>query len=159
MALIVAGVYVTVGTGAVAAPAGAARLVGASWRGSLLGLGTAAYWAISPLLIREGLQEVPSPGLGVTISIFAATIPQGVVVALRRRRGLGEPPMRDALAPTVILVAPPLAGRQEEPITARILVGATLVVVGALVLVVRTCTPADHPVGTIDRTWLVYAIG
>ena len=61
--------------------------------------------------------------------------------------------------PTVILVAPPLAGRQEEPITARILVGATLVVAGALVLVVRTCTPADHPVGTIDRTWLVHAIG
>ncbi len=40
--------------------------------------------------------------------------------------------------PTVILVAPPLAGRQEEPITRRILVGALLVVVGSLVLVVRS---------------------
>jgi drug/metabolite transporter (DMT)-like permease len=170
MTLIVAGVYVTVGTGAVAA----AGLTRASWRGSLLGLGTAACWAISPLLIREGLQEVPSPGLGVTISMLAATIPQGVVVALRRRRGLGDPPRWDALSlklaagvlvglstwtrwealasspvavvlalgllsvPTVILVAPPLAGRQEEPITARILLGATLVVAGSLFLVVRT---------------------
>jgi hypothetical protein len=39
--------------------------------------------------------------------------------------------------PTVILVAPPLAGRHEEPITARILLGAALVVAGSLVLVVR----------------------
>jgi drug/metabolite transporter (DMT)-like permease len=145
-----------------------------SLRGSLLGLGTAACWAISPLLIREGLQQVPSPGLGVTISMVAATIPQGAVVAMRRRRGLGEPPMWDALGlklaagvlvglstwtrwealaltpvavvlalgllsvPTVILVAPPLAGRHEEPVTARILLGAALVVVGSLVLVVRT---------------------
>src|SRR6266566_5974165 len=197
MALIVAGVYVTVGTGAASGPRGvgavgcsggttatggpgsasavaAAGLTGASWRGSLFGLGTAACWAISPLLIREGLAQVPSPGLGVTISMLAATIPQGAVVALRRGRGLGDPPRWDALSlklaagvlvglstwtrwealalspvavvlalgllsvPTVILVAPPLAGRQEEPITARILLGATLVVAGSLFLVVRT---------------------
>lgn len=172
MALIVAGVYVTVGTGAPAA--GSDRWKRASWRGSLPGLGTAACWAISPLLIREGLRDVPSPGLGVTISMLAATIPQGVVVALRRRRGLGERPLWDALSlklaagvlvglstwtrwealaltpvavvlalgllsvPTVILVAPPLAGRHEEPITARILLGAVLVVAGSLVLVIRT---------------------
>jgi drug/metabolite transporter (DMT)-like permease len=146
---------------------------GSRWRGSLFGLGTAACWAVSPLLIREGLARVPSPGLGVTISMVAATIPQGVVVALRRRRGLGEPPVWDALAyklaagvlvglstwtrwealaltpvavvlalgllsvPTVILVAPPLVGRAEEPITRRIVVGAVLVVVGSLVLVLR----------------------
>jgi drug/metabolite transporter (DMT)-like permease len=188
MALIVAGVYVAVGTGAAGGLGGTtatggsggagavatAGLMRASWGGSLLGLGTAACWAISPLLIREGLAQVPSPGLGVTISMLAATIPQGVVVALRRGRGLGDPPRWDALSfklaagvlvglstwtrwealasspvavvlalgllsvPTVILVAPPLAGRQEEPITARILLGATLVVAGSLFLVVRT---------------------
>jgi drug/metabolite transporter (DMT)-like permease len=199
MALILAGVYVTVGTGAPASstagsstaasspgsstpatsragafPRGSSTAATVSLRGSLLGLGTAACWAISPLLIREGLQQVPSPGLGVTISMVAATIPQGAVVAMRRRRGLGGPPMWDALGlklaagvlvglstwtrwealaltpvavvlalgllsvPTVILVAPPLAGRNEEPVTARILLGAALVVVGSLVLVVRT---------------------
>jgi drug/metabolite transporter (DMT)-like permease len=158
------------GAEAAAAPA---RSAGSRWRGSLFGLGTAACWAVSPLLIREGLAGVPSPGLGVTISMVAATIPQGVVVALRRRRGLGEPPVWDALAyklaagvlvglstwtrwealaltpvavvlalgllsvPTVILVAPPLVGRAEEPITRRIVAGAVLVVVGSLVLVLR----------------------
>lgn len=173
MALILAGVYVTVGTGVTAA-ARSGRSARVSWRGSLLGLGTAACWSISPLLIREGLQRLPSPGLGVTLSMIGATIPQGIVVALRRGRGLGEPVMWDALAlklaagvlvglstwtrwealaltpvavvlalgllsvPTVMLVAPPLAGRQEEPITRRILVGALLVVVGSLVLVVRS---------------------
>ena len=129
---------------------------------------------MSPLLIREGLQRLPSPGLGVTLSMIGATIPQGIVVALRGGRGLGQPAMWDTLGlklaagvlvglstwtrwealalspvavvlalsllsvPTVILVAPPLAGRQEEPITARILLGATLVVAGSLFLVVRT---------------------
>jgi drug/metabolite transporter (DMT)-like permease len=179
MALIIAGVYVTVGTGVSAeAPLrggpGALRRTVESWRGSLFGLGTAVCWAISPLLIREGLREVPAPVLGVTISMLAATIPQGIVVALRRRRGLGGPARWDALAlkltagvlvslstwtrwealaltpvavvlalgllsvPTVILVAPSLAGRHEEPITARIVLGAALVVAGSLVLVVRT---------------------
>lgn len=173
MALILAGVYVTIGVGA-PARAGSGGSPATSWRGSLLGLGTAACWAVSPLLIREGLRSVPSPGLGVTLSMVGATIPQGVVVALRRRRGLGEPATWDALAlklaagvlvglstwtrwealaltpvavvlalgllsvPTVILVAPPLAGRQEEPITRRILAGAVLVVAGSLVLVART---------------------
>jgi drug/metabolite transporter (DMT)-like permease len=172
MALIVAGVYVTVGTGA-SPSAGSSGATPASWRGSLLGLGTAACWAVSPLLIREGLREVPAPVLGVTISMLAATIPMGAVVALRRRRAIGEPPRLDALAlkltagvlvgvstwsrwealaltpvavvlalgllpvPTVILLAPPLAGRHEEPISARILLGAALVVAGSLVLVVR----------------------
>jgi drug/metabolite transporter (DMT)-like permease len=161
--------------GAASAEAAAAPALsaGSRWRGSLFGLGTAACWAVSPLLIRKGLAGMPSPGLGVTISMVAATIPQGVVVALRRRRGLGEPPVWDALAyklaagvlvglstwtrwealaltpvavvlalgllsvPTVILVAPPLAGRAEEPITRRIVAGAVLVVVGSLVLVLR----------------------
>jgi len=161
------------GAASAEAAAAAALSPGSRWRGSLFGLGTAACWAVSPLLIRKGLAGVPSPGLGVTISMVAATIPQGVVVALRRRRGLGEPPLWDALAyklaagvlvglstwtrwealaltpvavvlalgllsvPTVILVAPPLVGRAEEPITRRIVAGAVLVVVGSLVLVLR----------------------
>jgi uncharacterized membrane protein len=40
--------------------------------------------------------------------------------------------------PTVILVAPLLAGRHDERVTRRIVVGAVLVVVGSLVLVVRS---------------------
>jgi hypothetical protein len=43
--------------------------------GSLFGLGTAACWSVSPLLIRVGLDRLPNPTLGVTISMFGATIP------------------------------------------------------------------------------------
>jgi drug/metabolite transporter (DMT)-like permease len=94
MLLIMAGVYVTVGT---RVPAGAAGPA-VSWRGSLLGLGTAACWAVSPLLIREGLESLPSPVLGVTVSMFGAAVPQGVLLALRRRRGLSEPMAWDSMS-------------------------------------------------------------
>jgi drug/metabolite transporter (DMT)-like permease len=90
MALIVAGVYVTVGTGA-SPSAGSSGAPPASWRGFLLGLGTAACWAVSPLLIREGLREVPAPVLGVTINMLAATIPMGVPWARSWRYGAAGP--------------------------------------------------------------------
>jgi drug/metabolite transporter (DMT)-like permease len=142
-------------------------------RGSLPGLGTAACWAVSPLLIRQGLRSVPAPLLGVTISMFGATLPQGVVVVARRRLGLSRPIVWDATAmklgaavlvglstwtrwialdrspvavvlalgllsvPTVMLVAPALAGRHEELVTRGVWLGATLVVAGALLLVLR----------------------
>jgi drug/metabolite transporter (DMT)-like permease len=151
------------------APASAAR-----WRGSLLGLGTAACWSVSPLLIRVGLDRLPNPVLGVTVSMIGATIPQGIVVAIRARRGLSTPVAWDSIwlklvagvlvgastltrwealartpvavvlalgllsVPTVILVAPLLAGRHEERVTRRITLGAVLVVVGSLVLVIRS---------------------
>ncbi len=175
MLLIVAGVCATVGTGLPAAARAAPGAPGAAvrWRGSLLGLGTAACWAVSPLLIRKGLESVPSPVLGVTVSMFGATVPQGIVVALRARRGLGEPVAWDSMSmkltagvlvglstwtrwealalspvavvlalgllsvPTVMLLAPALAGRHEEQVTPRIWLGALLVVAGSLVLVLR----------------------
>ncbi len=37
-----------------------------------------------------------------------------------------------------MLVAPPLAGRHEEPVTPRTWLGGLLVVAGSLVLVLRT---------------------
>jgi uncharacterized membrane protein len=143
-------------------------------RGSLFGLGTAACWSVSPLLIRVGLDRLPDPMLGVTISMIGATIPQGIVVAVRARRGLSTPAAWDSVwlklaagvlvgastwtrwealaltpvavvlalgllsVPTVIVVAPLLAGRQEEQVTRRIVLGALLVVIGSLVLVVRS---------------------
>ena len=182
MLLILAGVYTTLGAGAEreAGPGpGAARAAGPrggslrDWRGSLPGLGTAACWAVSPLLIRQGLRSLPAPLLGVTISMFGATLPQGVVVVARHRLGLSRPVVWDATAmklgaavlvglstwtrwialdrspvavvlalgllsvPTVMLVAPALAGRHEELVTRGVWLGATLVVAGALLLVLR----------------------
>jgi drug/metabolite transporter (DMT)-like permease len=182
MLLIIAGVYLTLvpgvrvredDAGRGAGP-GAAKAAGVGWSGSLPGLGTAACWAISPLLIRQGLKALPSPLLGVTFGMFCATVPQGLVVLVRSRRGLSRPvaweattlklaaavlvgfstwtrwialdlaPVAVVLAlgllsvPTVMLLAPPLAGRNEEPVTPRILLGAALVVAGSLLLVLRS---------------------
>jgi uncharacterized membrane protein len=105
--------------------------------------------------------------------MLAATLPQGAVVVVRRRRGLSQPvaweatslklaagvlvglstwtrwvaldlsPVAVVLAlgllsvPTVMLLAPPLAGRREEQVTARVWLGAALVVAGSLLLVLR----------------------
>jgi drug/metabolite transporter (DMT)-like permease len=54
---------------------------GASWRDSVYGLGTAFAWAISPIFIREALEGLRSPlvgltlGMAVAISAYAALLP------------------------------------------------------------------------------------
>jgi len=112
MLLILAGVYITLGAGgtrkakadagpgaALAADVrGGSRLSStmAGWSRSLPGLGTAACWAISPLFIRQGLRSLPSPLLGVTLSMLGAAVPQGLVVLARRRLGLSRPMAWDA---------------------------------------------------------------
>jgi len=58
----------------------------AAWTASLFGLGTALCWAVSPILIRQGLRGLPSPLLGVTIGLVAATAAYGLALPLRRRR-------------------------------------------------------------------------
>jgi drug/metabolite transporter (DMT)-like permease len=68
-------------------PAGpAAPLPAVAWTASLFGLGTALCWAVSPILIRQGLRGLPSPLLGVTIGLVAATAAYGLALPLRRRR-------------------------------------------------------------------------
>jgi drug/metabolite transporter (DMT)-like permease len=57
-----------------------------AWTASLFGLGTALCWAVSPILIRQGLRGLPSPLLGVTIGLVAATAAYGLALPLRRRR-------------------------------------------------------------------------
>jgi drug/metabolite transporter (DMT)-like permease len=138
------------------------------WAAMAFGLGAALCWAVSPILVRQGLRDLPSPLLGVTIGLVAATVAYGVALLPGRRR---MPTSREALAwkllagvlisaatwarwdavslapvvvvlglglltvPTVLATAPLLVGRQQERITAAILAGSTLVVAGALVLV------------------------
>lgn len=52
------------------------------------GLGAALSWSVSPVFIRAGLRELPSPLLGVTFSMVVATAAYGAVVLLRRSVGL-----------------------------------------------------------------------
>jgi uncharacterized membrane protein len=66
-------------------PAGPALTPDASIRASLFGLGAALSWAVSPIFIREGLEDVDDPVLGVTIGVVAATIAFGLMLLVRGR--------------------------------------------------------------------------
>jgi drug/metabolite transporter (DMT)-like permease len=75
------------------------------WTASLFGLGTALCWAVSPILIRQGLRDLPSPLLGVTIGLVAATLAYGLALPLRglaRRSRTRGARRRRLLSPQVI---------------------------------------------------------
>lgn len=70
---------------------------GFTWRASLFGMGAALCWAISPLFIRNGLDGLDSPLLGVTISLVASVVAYGVLLMLRGHR-TGPAASRPAMA-------------------------------------------------------------
>jgi drug/metabolite transporter (DMT)-like permease len=53
------------------------------WRSLLFGLAAAFCWALSPIFIRYGLAELPSPILGVTIGITACVLGYAIALAVR----------------------------------------------------------------------------
>jgi drug/metabolite transporter (DMT)-like permease len=143
-----------------------------TWSAAPLGLGTALCWAISPIFIRHGLDGLPSPLLGVTVSMVAAVTAYGLLLLARRRPTMAPVPGRAwvwkltagmlvgvstatrwyALSlvpvavvlglgllsvPTVMALAPLVMGRQVERITVPVLMGAGLILTGALVLIVN----------------------
>ena len=163
IALMIVGAYL------VSDPGGGRR---ASLADSGFALATACAWALSPILTVEGLEEMDSPLLGVTLGMFAAALAFGILLALSStplRGGLGA---REALwlkliagvvvalatwgrwvalddaavavvlalqlltVPVVLVVAPLISGRHIEVVTAKIWLGAALVVLGSLVLIV-----------------------
>lgn len=67
------------------------------WRDSLHGLTAALCWAISPIFIRQGLKDLPSPLVGVTIGILASVIAYGIPLVIQRRQRLFTAATRDAL--------------------------------------------------------------
>lgn len=56
------------------------------WRASVFGLAAACCWAISPVFIRAGLKDLPSPLLGVTIGITATVPAYGVILLWQRQQ-------------------------------------------------------------------------
>jgi drug/metabolite transporter (DMT)-like permease len=177
--LIVIGVYVTqierlraARVPAAVGAAGAGPPAHPPLRASAFGLGTALSWAVSPVFIREGLEDVDDPVLGVTIAVVAATVAFAIALAVRggpvfasasrrsltwkvaggllvgigtwgRWYALSLEPVAVVLGlglltvPTVMVLAPVIAGRHLERVTPTILGGAALVVAGALFLIVR----------------------
>lgn len=79
---------------------GAAQKAGApavGWRTSLFGLGTALCWAVSPIFIRRGLEDLPSPLLGVTVGMAATAATYAVALLFRRGREAPIPISRGVL--------------------------------------------------------------
>lgn len=140
------------------------------WRGALFGLGTALAFSISPIFIRHGLEDLPSPLLGVTVGMIASTLAYGLILLFRSGASQGEAIPRRAMllqlaagalvglstwarwvaldlapvgvvlalgrmsVPVVILLSPILVGKHLERVTARVWLGAALIVAGSLVL-------------------------
>lgn len=140
---------------------------------SAFGVGAALAWAVSPIFIRHGLDEIDDPVLGVTVGVVAATLAYALVLLGRRRAAVLANASRGALAgkvvagvlvglatwtrwyalslasvavvlslallsvPTVMVLAPVLAGRRLERVTAPVLAGSAVVVAGALVLIAQ----------------------
>jgi drug/metabolite transporter, DME family len=57
-----------------------------SWKDALFGLGTALCFAISPIFIRGGLEDLPSPLLGVTIGMGVSALAYGAALLFRSQR-------------------------------------------------------------------------
>jgi drug/metabolite transporter (DMT)-like permease len=55
------------------------------WRDSVPGLGTAIAWSVSPILIKEGLEGLSSPLLGLTLGMLVAVTVYGLALPLRPR--------------------------------------------------------------------------
>jgi len=145
---------------------------GIRWQDGIPGLATAFLWALSPVFTVEGLDELDSPLLGVTIGMVFSVVAYALVLAAapgERRSALDLPREGVALklisgvlvalsiwgrwlaldvadvgvvlalnllaVPTVLLLAPVIAGRHVEYVDARIWLGAGLVVAGTLILI------------------------
>ncbi len=71
-----------------------AVILATSW----LGLSAAFFWALSPIFIRLGLKDLPSPLLGVTIGVTASAVAYGVILLFQRKQWLSEPITSEAWA-------------------------------------------------------------
>ena len=87
IALMVAGALT------VSSPAAAVAVAGIRWQDSIYGLGTAFLWALSPIFTLEGLEDLDSPLLGVTVGVVSSALAFGLLLAVwpgsrARARGL-----------------------------------------------------------------------
>ena len=62
-----------------------------------IGLATALVWAVSPIFIRMGLDELPSPVIGVAFGLSVNVLIYGVLVWVRRDQWRGKAVPKKAL--------------------------------------------------------------
>ncbi len=61
------------------------------------GLGTAFVWAISPIFVRAGLDELPSPITGVAVGLSVNVLAYGIMLWIRRAEWHNQPIPRVAI--------------------------------------------------------------
>lgn len=84
------------------APRPAAPEIEPGLRPLLLGLAAALCWSISPIFIRQGLEELDSPVIGVTVGLVASVLGYAVVLSWRHTRKPLQKIETDALALKVL---------------------------------------------------------
>jgi DME family drug/metabolite transporter len=57
------------------------RIAGMRWRDSTFAVATAFMWALSPIFTVQGLEELDSPLLGVTVGVVFSALAYGILVA------------------------------------------------------------------------------
>lgn len=151
--------------------AGADRTLGLASE-SAFGLLAALSWGITPVLIKKGLESLPSPIVGLTPAMAVAGLAYAIILGLRGRLrplfpalrqkpalwqagagalvGLGtlcrwvalsltSAAMVTTLSRASLLITVGLGGRllgrDLEPVTNRVRWGATLIVLGAIIVV------------------------
>lgn len=87
LVLVVAGVGVVIS----ARSAPVLGSVGRPAVGVAAGLATALCWSISPVLIRQGLADLPSPVMGAAIGAAASAAVYALAIVLTRRRARALP--------------------------------------------------------------------
>jgi uncharacterized membrane protein len=71
--------------------------INVTWRNSLFGLGTAVCFATSAIFIRNGLEGLPSPLVGISVGMIITAVVYGLVLVFRRKQIQQGPIPRDAL--------------------------------------------------------------
>jgi drug/metabolite transporter (DMT)-like permease len=67
-------------------------------RSTLFGLATSLCWAISPIFVRQALEDLPSPLLGVEIGMIACALCYGILLLVQREKTSEKSaPSREAL--------------------------------------------------------------
>ena len=84
--LIVGGAYVISRWPGNSSGTAISGLVETGWKASWFGLSAAFCWAFSPIFIRAGLKELPSPLLGVTIGLAASALGYGLLLLFQPQR-------------------------------------------------------------------------
>jgi drug/metabolite transporter (DMT)-like permease len=97
--IVVAGVYFTTpkDNKSKGVPASSVDSATTGFRSSLFGLATAMCWAVSPIFIRQALEGLPSPLLGVELGMIACSLSYGVLLLARRTRDNNATPSKEAI--------------------------------------------------------------